>query len=121
MVWSGSKQQDLAFELARAMTSYRGELEEMRTYGFIFPARHDSLESKEFRDLARWDLGVHKYAVDRAHRLPLLAELSWVKMTQVWDDALRKLWNDQTSAKQAAEEMTTLLNTELTSARAGRR
>jgi multiple sugar transport system substrate-binding protein len=116
-VWSGGKQQDLAFELARAMTSLRGEVEEMRAYGFIYPARKDSVNDKEFQSLARWDLGVHKYATERGHRLPLLAELPWAKMSKAWDDATRPLWRDEVSAKQAAEQMTTQLNNELSLAR----
>jgi ABC-type glycerol-3-phosphate transport system substrate-binding protein len=120
MVWSSSKQTDLAFEVIRAMTSARGEIEEMKAYGFIYPARRDSLESKEFRDLAQWDLNVHKYAQDRAHRLPLMRELPWNTMTKIWDDELKKLWNDQVSAKQAAEQMTTALNNELAAGRGGR-
>lgn len=117
MVWSASKQPDLAFELIRAMTSARGEIEEMKAYGFIFPARKDSLENKEFRDLAQWDLNVHKSAMDRAHRLPLMAEVPWNTMTKIWDDELKKLWADQASAKQAAEQLTAGLNNELTAGR----
>jgi ABC-type glycerol-3-phosphate transport system substrate-binding protein len=120
MVWSGSKQPDLAFELIRAMTSARGEIEEMKAYGFIYPARKDSLESKEFRDLAQWDLNVHKHAQDRAHRLPLLREVPWNTMTKIWDDELRKLWNDQVSARQAAEQITTALNNELAAGKGAR-
>lgn len=120
IVWSGSKQANLAFELIRAMTGARGEIEEMKAYGFIYPARKDSLESKEFRDLAQWDLGVHRFAADRAHRLPLMREVPWNTLTKVWDDELRKLWNDQVSAKQAAEQITTALNHELAAGRGGR-
>lgn len=120
MVWSGSKQPDLAFELIRAMTSARGEIEEMKAYGFIYPARKDSLESMEFRDLAQWDLGVHKFATDRAHRLPLLREVPWTTMTKLWDEELSKLWRDQVSAKQAAEQLTTALNNELAAGAAGK-